>query len=833
MPSNLKLYAKRITSTLAPLEDYEYDSTVLDFEIGYSTAPTNISWATRVPTTGSSQGTILSDFFDGITTETRFGLFSDAECTNDTGLQLIRNSNGTVVLYSKMNGAEVTAPLDNTDTWFDIPVSLSEYTLDNIANACVNGWENAFNAWRKYGMDSIEALNENEYHCPPLILLRDTEDPDSYGVWTQNCWGNLFTGYNWYTFFTGTFKIPTFYIETEDGHRIYLGKTPDSEFMGSTTYFRDYIGNQDAQDLYSDGYTPNVCWNYQSGSPISDLFSQMGDYVTLKSGGVIALEQGDWGPLKYIILYRQQQKLKMLIGHWTDNGDLSGWGPIWKRAANGQTETNYHAPCLMLNPIYNASVNDVLDAAPAGDYTRFDDKGVIRPMIPYHNNYYDSGTDYAKDDWGFSTNWVTPVICDVVTSKSLSNMQFNTLISYEIDEPDFSGVENSIETAEQWKIILGISEGVEPVEPEHGSGSIGGGGKTGGGHGDFDDSGDNIDFDSSPTSLGYTDTLTNWYLGVADPTVDTNPTDVLDKLGDWLKETLDPDAQNPLAGLGYKYEDKMRNLVSLKVVYAPFAPAVSGPLVIKIHGQVVHGSGQGNPIGYKVTNQFRRDNLKVNFTLPEYFGSFLDYSPYTRVQIYLPFSGTYDLNPVDIIGKSSTLMCSIDWITGDITYQIRVNDGNTNSVLYTFTGNSSYEIPLTSTDYGGKVQSLIAAGMGVIGAGVGLYTGNAAMVAGALPAIASGMANISEKGKTQSRAAMSGVAGGMCVRHPYLIVTRPKQIVADDYGSTYGWPSMQSKKLSSLTGFVKVAECHWEGLGTATEDEIAEIDRIMKSGAIL
>ena len=329
----------------------------------------------------------------------------------------------------------------------------------------------------------------------------------------------------------------------------------------------------------------------------------------------------------------------------------------------------------------------------------------------------------------------------------------------------------------------------------------------------------------------------NWYLGaIGDAGTETN----LNLLGNWLKATLDPDSQAPWQGLGYKYSDKLANIVSLKAIYAPEAPALSGPQIPHIHGQVLHGSGDANPTYNSVTNQFKQSIIVLNFRLEEYFGSFLDYEPYTKIQIYLPFAGVHTLNPSDIMNKDISIHATVDFATGDIVYNIRANTGTCNSILYTFSGNCAIDLPMTATDYSGKVssgiQTLLGAASVIGGVAMSGTTGGASLglVAGGIATTgANAIGFMADKGKTVSSGSVGGSVGAMSPMQCYLIVTRPKKVQADDYGEINGFPCMKSYRLADVSGFVKVESAHWEIPG-ATEDELDEIEALMRDeGAIL
>ena len=221
----------------------------------------------------------------------------------------------------------------------------------------------------------------------------------------------------------------------------------------------------------------------------------------------------------------------------------------------------------------------------------------------------------------------------------------------------------------------------------------------------------------------------------------------------------------------------------------------------------------------------------------------------------------HELNASDIIGKSITIECAVDWITGDIVYNIKVSTGTCYSVLYTFTGNAAVNLPLSATDYTGKIESGIQTALGVAtvaagvamaaptsGASTALIPAGGAITAGATAASATNMAMLggatmaakggadylkNARGKTSTIGSIGGTAGVLSPMQCYFIVTRPKKVEADDYGKINGYPCMKSYKIGDLEGYILVDSCNWAIPG-ATAEELNEIEYLMSSeGAIL
>lgn len=244
----------------------------------------------------------------------------------------------------------------------------------------------------------------------------------------------------------------------------------------------------------------------------------------------------------------------------------------------------------------------------------------------------------------------------------------------------------------------------------------------------------------------------------------------------------------------------------------------------------------------KVVNQYQILDCGTIF-VPEKFGSFLDYSPYTKVSIYLPFVGTRELD-VDIIkGASVSLKYYVDLLTGSaIAMLLCSKAGNTQSVYYHFDCNINYQIPVTGANYAEVIKGLLSIAGGTVAAagavggmvatgGIGAV-GMAGAMAGA-GGILSGAANvIGNKHSVSSHGSLSGNGGLLSNFEPYLIIEHPKQNTPSTIKADKGLPSNISATLSSLHGYTEMEYCHLDGI-TCTDAERNEIQQILMNGIIL
>lgn len=235
----------------------------------------------------------------------------------------------------------------------------------------------------------------------------------------------------------------------------------------------------------------------------------------------------------------------------------------------------------------------------------------------------------------------------------------------------------------------------------------------------------------------------------------------------------------------------------------------------------------------------------------------LDYSPFSKLGIYLPFIGYQELDIDECRNHVLTLTYRIDILSGTCIAQIDIS-GRT---IYQFTGNCLTQLPLTSMD----AQSLFtnAVNIGIAAASAG-STGAVASAGDAFTQenVASGrLSDIGGEAQHQQRAAQvanaegslaSATANGMMgmkpsfkktgaisassslfgVMQPYLFLTTPRQSVPEKYQHFCGLPCNMTGKLGDFSGLTVVEDVRLNGL-VATSPEVEEIYNLLKSGVII
>lgn len=207
----------------------------------------------------------------------------------------------------------------------------------------------------------------------------------------------------------------------------------------------------------------------------------------------------------------------------------------------------------------------------------------------------------------------------------------------------------------------------------------------------------------------------------------------------------------------------------------------------------------------------------------EYWGSYLDYAPYSKASIYLPYCGVHPIDIDEIMDRSITVEYHVDILSGACVAFIMCAD----SVLYSFTGQCASSIPVSGNDFTQMINGIITASTAI---GSMVATGGATAPV-AVPQLVSTAVN-SMKPEVEKSGSLSGTGGMLAIQTPYLILTIPRQALPKDQNTFTGYPSFITSNLGDLSGYTEVEEIHLESI-PATDGELSEILNLLKSGVIL
>lgn len=280
------------------------------------------------------------------------------------------------------------------------------------------------------------------------------------------------------------------------------------------------------------------------------------------------------------------------------------------------------------------------------------------------------------------------------------------------------------------------------------------------------------------------------------------------------------------------FTNPIQSIVSLHVL--PYPVTVVSSDAIKILGLSATGTA-----GYKI-KQFQEWNLGGVRVPYGFDNTFLDYEPFTKVYLYLPFAGIRQLDTDEVMGQNVSVTYQFDNVSGSCIAFVTVNG----AVRYTFSGSCAVGVPISQSNWGqtymaaatiaaGAVTGGVSAGAGALGtatstsevvqAGILGVGGGAAKAAGLGAAI--GKPSVARSGS------ISGAASALGVPYPYMIIERPEKAPAANPAPVTGLVSGRTLSLGSLSGYNIIEHVHLHGIA-ATGEELQEIERLLYEGVV-
>ena len=207
--------------------------------------------------------------------------------------------------------------------------------------------------------------------------------------------------------------------------------------------------------------------------------------------------------------------------------------------------------------------------------------------------------------------------------------------------------------------------------------------------------------------------------------------------------------------------------------------------------------------------------------------TFLDYAPYSKFMIYLPYVGMRLLDANDVVGHTISVKYRGDCVSGALACYV-IRDG---SVIQEHTGNCALNIPLTADSWAETISAVGQLISGTVSGGVSGVADGAA--AGAIRGAASIATNPSAFSPQVSHTgAVSGAAGHLGSQKPFILREAVRFHSTGNFNSIIGYPSYYYRQLGDCLGFTQCLEVHLSHT-PCTGEELKEIEELLKKGVII
>lgn len=255
--------------------------------------------------------------------------------------------------------------------------------------------------------------------------------------------------------------------------------------------------------------------------------------------------------------------------------------------------------------------------------------------------------------------------------------------------------------------------------------------------------------------------------------------------------------------------------------------------------------------------------------VPEFYGNYFDYSPYSQAYIYLPFIGINEVSIDDIVGHAVNIRYRVDAYNGSCIAMIYVAKSGYRNLCYQFAGNCAVEVPLAGGSQAAikagmlqaeaysraaiqsaQIQKTASIGSGILGgAASSSFAGPIAGIIGALAGGASGYiqgsanaaaaklqgqamqeaARYANKSSVQHSGQFGASHGAMGLKNPFIMIRNPIQVKVVNYNNDYGFPAHKRVIVGGCTGYLRVREVNVIS-AHATNEEKRAIEEELKAG---
>lgn len=237
--------------------------------------------------------------------------------------------------------------------------------------------------------------------------------------------------------------------------------------------------------------------------------------------------------------------------------------------------------------------------------------------------------------------------------------------------------------------------------------------------------------------------------------------------------------------------------------------------------------------------------LKIfSISISRQFNNFLDFAPYTKMKIYIPFFRMFEIDPVVVYGNKLNGYLSIDSRTGSGTFFLYVEKGTGGDMqeilLDSRSAKLSISLPLGKTNEQEQARNnaltAIKGMFGILSTVGQAYSGEGSVIKSGL-GVSEGFITETLRNNVDRLTGYDGGTGGrdgMSVdRNIRLIIERVKDPIAPNLHIKGGMCG-DYFDLDNLSGYTEVGEIHFNTYNSPIlADEVSEIVSLLKNGVIL
>lgn len=278
--------------------------------------------------------------------------------------------------------------------------------------------------------------------------------------------------------------------------------------------------------------------------------------------------------------------------------------------------------------------------------------------------------------------------------------------------------------------------------------------------------------------------------------------------------------------------------------YYPFSPAALG--LSNIADTRVNIGNILSAVSAKGMNDVIPFIYGGSVDITPYFNSYMDYSPYTSIDIFIPYIGFRQLNVNQIMGHRLDIAYVLDLNTRQFTALLAIDGdfaltsdesghvGTLGKVLTQFSGTMSTQFPLSGVAANEMALNVIQQTAGIISTAgtiaVGIETMNPAAIVSGVGGLVNTVAKNSNLATPNVYGSVSPMSGIFAPQRAYVVINHPIPARPAAWQSLQGNAAGYSGIVSDFTGFLQCSSVDLKATGTMSEAEQKEIISIMNGG---
>ena len=259
----------------------------------------------------------------------------------------------------------------------------------------------------------------------------------------------------------------------------------------------------------------------------------------------------------------------------------------------------------------------------------------------------------------------------------------------------------------------------------------------------------------------------------------------------------------------------IENIISIKMF--PFTLPTSSD------SEVVLGNVSMGVNGSLLPNNYSYEHEIGSVSIPKHYNNFMDFAPFTRLMLYLPYVSVIELDNSLFMGRTLTVKYIIDIVLGTANVMLYA-DG---IIVQEVSCQVGVDIPITSSNRASVEMGIVSNALtsAATGAAVGGVVG---AVSGALGG------TLMSAGHAKYTSTTSGTPSSACsmyaYKNPILIIDRPIYQEVNGFAHTKGKLCLMNKTINQLKGFtIMDKNIDLKNL-PCTNEEKEEIRNLLSSG---